>query len=192
MILSQGEATSDRDPGDALRTAARGPGRLFRREHLLSFPERHAAAGRLSTAPHHRRDPAGRLAATAVRAGALHRARAVQQLDRERQRDLVLISPDFTFLRKASFYLYNAVVLLFVVATGYHDFQRLKTVIWWSGGGALLAQLLYLECLYAGLAKRATGTFNNPNQLAAAEQHPWRRSRPRRFNSRMKLDSRMA
>ena len=71
----------------------------------------------------------------------------------------------FVFLRKTSFYLYNAVVFLFVVAAGYHDWQRLKVVIWWSCVIALLAQLLYLEFLYIGEGKRATGTFNNPNQL---------------------------
>jgi len=75
------------------------------------------------------------------------------------------LSPDFVFLRKTSFYLYNAVVLLFVIATAYHDFERLKTVVWWSCVIALLAQVLYLEFLYVGLGKRATGTFNNPNQL---------------------------
>jgi hypothetical protein len=75
------------------------------------------------------------------------------------------IDPDFRFLRKTSFYLYNALVLVFVVAAGYHDFQRLKTVIWWSCVIALLAQLLYLEFVFHGAGKRATGTFNNPNQL---------------------------
>jgi hypothetical protein len=75
------------------------------------------------------------------------------------------LSPDFVFLRKTSFYLYNAVVFLFVVVAGYHDWQRLKVVIWWSCVIALLAQLLYLEFLYVGEGKRATGTFNNPNQL---------------------------
>jgi hypothetical protein len=74
-------------------------------------------------------------------------------------------SPDFTFLRKTSFYLYNSLVFLFVIGAGYHDWQRLKVVIWWSCVIALLAQLLYLEFLYVGLGKRATGTFNNPNQL---------------------------
>lgn len=75
------------------------------------------------------------------------------------------LSPDFVFLKKTSFYLYNAVVFLFVVAAGYHDFQRLKTVIWWGCVIALLAQLLYLEFVFHGFGKRATGTFNNPNQL---------------------------
>jgi hypothetical protein len=75
------------------------------------------------------------------------------------------LSPDFLFLKKTSFYLYNAVVFLFVLAAGYHDFQRLKVVIWWACVIALLAQLLYLEFVFHGLGKRATGTFNNPNQL---------------------------
>ena len=75
------------------------------------------------------------------------------------------IDPDFRFVRKTSFYLYNALVLVFVVTAGYHDFQRLKTVIWWSCVIALLAQLLYLEFVFHGAGKRATGTFNNPNQL---------------------------
>lgn len=75
------------------------------------------------------------------------------------------ISPDFVFLKKTSFYLYNTLVLLFVVAAGYHDWQRLKVVIWWSCVIALLAQLSYVEFVFHGLGKRATGTFNNPNQL---------------------------
>jgi hypothetical protein len=75
------------------------------------------------------------------------------------------LNPDFVFLKKTSFYLYNAIVFLFVVSAGYHDWQRLKVVIWWSCVVALVAQLLYLEFLYVGLHKRATGTFNNPNQL---------------------------
>jgi hypothetical protein len=75
------------------------------------------------------------------------------------------ISPDAVFLKKTSFYLYNSLVFLFVVGAGYHDWQRLKVVIWWSCVIALFAQLLYLEFLYVGIGKRATGTFNNPNQL---------------------------
>jgi hypothetical protein len=75
------------------------------------------------------------------------------------------ISPDFLFLKKTSFYLFNMLVLLFVVTAGYHDFQRLKVVVWWSCVIALMAQVLYLEFVFHGLGKRATGTFNNPNQL---------------------------
>jgi hypothetical protein len=75
------------------------------------------------------------------------------------------LDPDVRFLRKTSFYLFNAVVLLFVVAAGYHDFQRLKTVVWWACVIALLAQLFYLEFVFHGPGKRAMGTFNNPNQL---------------------------
>ena len=75
------------------------------------------------------------------------------------------ISPDFLFLKKTSFYLYNVLVFLFVVTAGYHDFERLKVVVWWSCVIALIAQLLYLEFVFHGMGKRATGTFNNPNQL---------------------------
>jgi hypothetical protein len=75
------------------------------------------------------------------------------------------MDPDFKFLRKTSFYLYNTLVILFVVAAGYHDWERLKVVLWWSCVIALLAQFLYLEFVFHGLGKRATGTFNNPNQL---------------------------
>ena len=75
------------------------------------------------------------------------------------------LRPDFLFLKKPSFYIYNGLVFLFVIAAGYHDWQRLKTVIWWSCVIALFAQLLYLEFVFHGLGKRATGTFNNPNQL---------------------------
>jgi hypothetical protein len=75
------------------------------------------------------------------------------------------LDPDFLFLKKSSFYLYNSLVFLFVIAAGYHDWERLKVVIWWSCVIALFAQLLYLEFVFHGLGKRATGTFNNPNQL---------------------------
>jgi O-antigen ligase len=75
------------------------------------------------------------------------------------------IDPDFLFLKRTSFYLYNSFVFWFVVAAGYHDWKRLKLVIWWSCVIALLAQLFYLEFLYHAIDKRATGTFNNPNQL---------------------------
>jgi hypothetical protein len=75
------------------------------------------------------------------------------------------LSPDLMFLKRTSFYLYNSIALLFVIAACYYDFQRLKVVIWWACVVALLAQLLYLEFLYVGLGKRAAGTFNNPNQL---------------------------
>jgi hypothetical protein len=75
------------------------------------------------------------------------------------------ISPDFLFLKKTSFYLFNMLVFWFVVTAGYHDFERLKVVVWWSCVIALMTQVLYLEFVFHGLGKRATGTFNNPNQL---------------------------
>ena len=75
-----------------------------------------------------------------------------------------LITGDFTFLKKTSFYVYNLVVLIFVIAAGFHDWARLKKVVWWSCVIALLAQMGWLE-LFPAAARRATGTFNNPNQL---------------------------
>jgi hypothetical protein len=75
------------------------------------------------------------------------------------------VHPDFLFLKKTSFYLYNVLVILFVVSAGYHDWQRLKVVIWWSCVIALVAQLVYIEFFYVAVGRRATGTFNNPNQL---------------------------
>jgi hypothetical protein len=75
-----------------------------------------------------------------------------------------LITGDFTFLKKTSFYVYNLVVLIFVIAAGFHDWARLKKVVWWSCVIALLAQVGWLE-LFPAAARRATGTFNNPNQL---------------------------
>lgn len=75
-----------------------------------------------------------------------------------------LITGDFVFLKKTSFYLYNIVVLVFVITAGYHDLAKLKKVVWWSCVLALVAQLGWLE-LFPAAARRATGTFNNPNQL---------------------------
>ena len=75
-----------------------------------------------------------------------------------------LLTGDFVFLKKTSFYLYNVVVLLFVIAAGFHDWAKLKKVVWWSCAIALLAQVGCLE-LFPAAARRATGTFNNPNQL---------------------------
>ena len=75
-----------------------------------------------------------------------------------------LITGDFTFLKKTSFYVYNLVVLIFVIAAGFHDWAKLKKVVWWSCMIALLAQVGWLE-LFPAAARRATGTFNNPNQL---------------------------
>jgi hypothetical protein len=73
---------------------------------------------------------------------------------------------DFLFLKKASFYLYNAIVFLFVVAIGFHSIEWLKKVIRWACIIALVMQVVYVEVLAQWLTGRATGTFNNPNQLA--------------------------
>jgi hypothetical protein len=75
-----------------------------------------------------------------------------------------MMTGEFQFLKKTSFYIYNSVVLAFVVFLGFHDFERLKKIIWWSCIVALCIQISYLELVPAG-TKRAYGTFNNPNQL---------------------------
>jgi len=74
--------------------------------------------------------------------------------------------PDYVFLTKTSFYLFNMLIFLFVIAVGNHDFERLRTVIWWACVLTLIFQLAYVELVYWGEGRRATGTFNNPNQLA--------------------------
>jgi hypothetical protein len=75
-----------------------------------------------------------------------------------------MIVGDFTFVKKTVFYLYNIGVFLFVVVAGYHDWRRLKKVIWWSCLVALLLQVGFLELLPRS-TWRASGSFNNPNQL---------------------------
>lgn len=75
-----------------------------------------------------------------------------------------LLTGDFVFLKKTSFYVYNLVVFLFVIAAGFHDWERLKKIVWWSCVIALLAQVGWME-LFPDATRRATGTFNNPNQL---------------------------
>ncbi len=75
-----------------------------------------------------------------------------------------LLTGDFVFLKKTSFYVYNIVVFMFVIAAGFHDWAKLKQVVWWSCAIALLAQVGWLELL-PDATRRATGTFNNPNQL---------------------------
>ena len=72
---------------------------------------------------------------------------------------------DYTFLRKTSFYIYNAAIMLFIVSLGIHDYDRLRK-------GCLLVvhrcpsdELFYLEFIYTGAKMRSLGTFNNPNQM---------------------------
>lgn len=72
---------------------------------------------------------------------------------------------DPTFMRKTLFYFYNMAVFLFTVSLCYHDFDRLKTVLYWSLLAALLIQIAALSILPSGDAARSIGTFNNPNQL---------------------------
>lgn len=76
------------------------------------------------------------------------------------------IDGEFTLIKKTSFYIYNMIVFLFVVAIGFHDFARLKKWILRACLVALLAQIFYIEVLGGGgVTSRSTGTFNNPNQL---------------------------
>jgi hypothetical protein len=77
-----------------------------------------------------------------------------------------LVLGDYTFLRKTTFYYFNAVVVFFVVVIGFHDYERLRRCVWWSCIIALVIQLVYTQALAGWLSGRDTGTFNNPNQLA--------------------------
>ena len=72
---------------------------------------------------------------------------------------------DYTFLRKTSFYIYNAAIMLFIVSLGVHDYERLRKVVYWSCIVALLTELFYLEFIYTSAKMRSLGTFNNPNQM---------------------------
>jgi hypothetical protein len=76
-----------------------------------------------------------------------------------------LSNGDPTFIRKTAFYFYNMTVFLFTVSLCYHDFERLKTVLYWSLLAALLIQIVAILVLPSGGATRSIGTFNNPNQL---------------------------
>ena len=76
-----------------------------------------------------------------------------------------LMIGDAVFLRKTAFYLYNALVLVFVISIGFRDVTRLMRAVWLSALVALFLQAAYLGFLWAGSRLRATGTFNNPNQM---------------------------
>jgi hypothetical protein len=72
---------------------------------------------------------------------------------------------DYTFLKKASFYIYNGVVFLFVITAGANDPARLRAAVYWSCIVAIPAEVLYLELAHLSSTLRAVGSFNNPNQL---------------------------
>jgi hypothetical protein len=76
----------------------------------------------------------------------------------------ILIGDDI-FLRKTSFYIYNAAIMLFIVSLGVRDYECLRKVVFWSCIIAVLAELGYLEFVYITAKKRSLGTFNNPNQM---------------------------
>lgn len=72
---------------------------------------------------------------------------------------------DYTFLRKISFYIYNAAIMLFVISLGLYDYQRLCKIVYWSCIAAFGIELFYLGFIYKGAEMRSLGTFNNPNQM---------------------------
>jgi hypothetical protein len=76
-----------------------------------------------------------------------------------------VLLPDPTFLRKTIFYIYNAVVLIYVVALGIQNYERLRKTVYWGCIAALGVELIYMELFYTSTKLRALGTFNNPNQL---------------------------
>ena len=76
-----------------------------------------------------------------------------------------LILHDYRFLQNTLFYIFNAVVYIFVLGVALRDFDRLCSVLRWSCIVALALEVFYLELLYPGMERRATGSFNNPNQL---------------------------
>lgn len=75
-----------------------------------------------------------------------------------------LITGETAFFRKTIFYFYNALVLVFVVMAGAKNWDRLKRTVWWGLMVSLVIELLHLA-LVPEEARRAVGSFNNPNQL---------------------------
>lgn len=80
------------------------------------------------------------------------------------QRDI-----DWAFPRKTMFYLFNALILVFVVSVGFHDWPRTRAAVRYACLSALALQAVYLwfnpPVIDAELGLRSVGTFNNPNQL---------------------------
>lgn len=76
-----------------------------------------------------------------------------------------LLEHDYRFLQSTLFYLFNAVVFIFMVGVALRDFDRLCTVIYWSAVAAIVVEVAYIELIDAGVGRRTMGTFNNPNQL---------------------------
>ncbi len=72
---------------------------------------------------------------------------------------------DYRLLIRVSFYIFNAMVLVFLVIVGLNDYERLRRVVWWACILALAIQLGFTE-LVPSTSNRVTGSFNNPNQLA--------------------------
>lgn len=75
-----------------------------------------------------------------------------------------MMTGEVQFLKKTSFYIYNALIFVFVASAGFYDFEQMKKAIRWSCIAVLFFQVAYLE-FATSVTKRAIGTFNNPNQM---------------------------
>ena len=56
-------------------------------------------------------------------------------------------------------------MLIYVVALGIQNYERLRKTVYWGCIAALGVELIYMELFYTSTKLRALGTFNNPNQL---------------------------
>lgn len=79
-----------------------------------------------------------------------------------------LLQGDYLFLKKTSFYFYNSLVFVLVLMVGARDMRQLALVVRWACIAALIMEVLYLTLVHShgGASQRATGSSNNPNQLA--------------------------
>jgi hypothetical protein len=77
-----------------------------------------------------------------------------------------ILEGDVGFLWKTSFYLYDTIIFVFVVAVGLQAPGVLRAVVRCACLVALPAQLAYVVLIHFSEGWRATGSFNNPNQLA--------------------------
>lgn len=79
-----------------------------------------------------------------------------------------VIYPADDFMLGTLFYLFNAIVMLFIVALGCQDWQQLRAVVRYACAAALALQAAYIATHPPVLDAdgiRAVGTFHNPNQL---------------------------
>jgi hypothetical protein len=76
-----------------------------------------------------------------------------------------LIIQDYQFIHRTLFYIFNVFVVLFVVSLGSHNYSALQNLIVRCAVIALIANFIYVYFFYEGASSRATGSFNNPNQM---------------------------